>query len=99
MTIAQIKSKIIEWITTGIPLNIKSYNLRPLLLNMALRMDLLETGRLLITKAVGNTALELELGDTVYGYIENQLVREAIYIGGDQSLLSSYVILDGPVGG
>lgn len=99
MTISEIKSKIVEWITTGIPLNIKSYNLRTLLAQMVLRMDLLEPGRLKITKAQGNTAMELEIGDTVYGYIEGQLVHEGIYLGGDQNLLASYLILDGPPDG
>lgn len=99
MTIQEIRAKIVEWITTGIPSNVKSFRIRTLLTNMAIRMDLLEAGRLKITKAEGNFALELEVGDNIYGYIESQLVYDAIYLGGDISLLSSYLVLNGPGSG
>lgn len=98
MTIQEIKSNITAWITTGIPANIKSFRVRSILSNMATRIDVQEAGRLRITKPTGNESTLLELGDIVYGIIEDELVRYGIYIGGDQNLLASYVILDGPTG-
>lgn len=90
MTLAQLRANIIEWIKTGIPLNVKSSNMRTLLTWLAIRLDIQEPGRLHILKKSGNNLDELEVGDRVTGVVEDTFILNAIYIGGNPDLLSSY---------
>ncbi len=93
MTIQEILSNIISWIRTGIPFNVKSSNVRTLLTWMTKRMDVQEPGRLKVLKKEGNLSIEQEIGDRVTGVIENTFVFNAIYLGGNISLLVSYFII------
>ena len=92
MTVQEIKSKILEWIMTGIPNNVKSANVRTLLTWITKRMDVQETGRLRIVKSAGNTSIDLQISDRVTGIVENTFIQNAIYIGGNINLLTSYFI-------
>lgn len=92
MTISEIKTKIVEWIKTGIPANVKSSNMRTLLANMAVRQDVQESGRLKIVKDPANSSESLEVNDKVTGIVENVLIIHAKYLGGDENLLESYEI-------
>lgn len=92
MTISEIKTKIVEWVKTGIPSNIKSSNMRALLAGLAIRQDVQEVGRLKIIKTTGNSAEVLEVNDRVTAIVEDTLIINAIYLGGDQNLLSSYYV-------
>ncbi|MGG5486250.1 hypothetical protein [Gaetbulibacter sp. PBL-D1] len=96
MTIQEIYSAIVNWVQTGIPLNVKSSNVRTLLTNITKRIDVQETGRLKIVKYPPNTSIDLEIGDRVTGIVENTFLDWAIYIGGNINLLSSYLIVSGP---
>lgn len=90
MTLAEIKAKIIEWIKTGIPFNVKSSNVRALLTWIAIRIDIQEVGRLKVVKTTGNSSKDQEIGDRVSGVVEDTVITDAIYLGGDVNLLSSY---------
>lgn len=92
MTVAQIFTNIINFVKTGVPNNVKSSNMRALLTWITRRMDIRETGRLSVYKYSGNVSIDQEIGDRCTGVIEDTFVRDAIYIGGNISLLSSYVI-------
>lgn len=94
MTVAEIKANIISWVKTGIPFNVKSSNVRALLTWITNRIDVQEPGRIKIIKKSGNLSIDQEIGDRVTGVIEDILVINAIYIGGDISLLSSYFIIN-----
>lgn len=92
MTVSEIRSNIVAWIKTGIEKNIKSSNVRTLLLAMLARIDIQEVGRLRVLKVPGNESPELEQGDKVSGVVEDTLIVNATYNGGDPNLLSSYTI-------
>jgi len=92
MTILEIKSKIVEWIKTGIPQNVKSSNMRTLLSKLAIRVDVQEVGRLKVLKATGNASESQEVGDKVTGIVQDTLIINAIYLGGNVNLLASYTI-------
>lgn len=96
MTVPEIKAQIVAWIKTGIPNNVKSSNMRTLLNWITLRMDVQEVGRLKITKTSGNVSHQLQEGDKVTGIVEDTHIINAIYLGGNINLLSSYAVINDP---
>ncbi|WP_179022065.1 hypothetical protein [Winogradskyella forsetii] len=92
MTLQEILTNIIAWVKTGVPNNVKASNMRSLLTGLAQRIIATELGRLLYFKAIGNSSLDQQIGDIVSGFVEDTFIRDAIYIGGNVSLLSSYFI-------
>ncbi|RKR11618.1 hypothetical protein C8C83_3358 [Flavobacterium sp. 90] len=59
---------------------------------------IIPSGQFLIFKVDPNTADELEIGDSVIGYCENNFLCEATYYGGDTSLMSSFSKANNSVG-
>ncbi|PIF30717.1 hypothetical protein CLU81_1164 [Flavobacterium sp. 9] len=59
---------------------------------------IIPSGQFLIFKVDPNTADELEIGDSVIGYCENNFLCEATYYGGDTSLMSSFTNSNNSVG-
>lgn len=96
MTLSELKNLIPQWIKTGVPNNVKSSNLRTLLTWFGIRVDVQEVGRLKIVKVSGNVSEQLEPGDKVSGIVENTHIVNAIYLGGNINLLSSYAIVNDP---
>jgi|GEM_PF-2895207 len=56
------------------------------------------SGQFIVFKVDPNTADELEIGDSVIGYCENNFLCEATYYGGDTSLISSFTKSNNSVG-
>ena len=98
MTVQEIKSNILKWIKTGVPKNVKSANVRTLLTWITKRIDVQETGRLRIVKFSGNTSIDLEISDRVTGIVEDTFIQNAIYLGGNINLLTSFFVFSATSG-
>lgn len=69
MTVAEFKNKIIDWVKTGIPKNIKSYNIRTLLQQIAQKLidvENLVTGKKYVVGRDGDELLTTEINPVEY---------------------------------